>query len=97
MTKIRLLQLTGLTAVLAWFFASALPASAMPAPPPDDAGIPAAPPPAPQPAQPIVVHDHVSLWAYVAVAAVAVAVTLVLVVLVRYLRRRPTALRHAAA
>lgn len=96
MTKIRLLQLTGLSAVLAWFFASGLPASAMPAPPPDDAGIPAAPAP-PEPAQPIVVHDHVSLWAYVAVAAVAVVVTLVLVALVRYLRRRPAALQHAAA
>lgn len=96
MTKIHLLQLTGLSAALAWFFASALPASAMPAPPPDDAGVPAAPTP-PAPVQSIVVHDHVSLWAYVAVAAVAVVVTLVLVALVRYLRRRPAALQHAAA
>ena len=96
MTKIRLLQLTGVSAVLAWYLASALPASAMPAPPPDDAGVPAAPPP-PEPAQPIVVHDHVSLWTYVAVAAVAAVVTLALVALVRYLRRRPAALRHAAA
>jgi hypothetical protein len=88
--KIRMTQLAGLLLLAAWWMTSAQPASARPLPPgdPTTVGLTATgSASAPFPAAPIVVHDHLSVWAYLLVAAIAVAATLVAVLAVRAIRR----------
>jgi hypothetical protein len=60
-------------------------ASAMTLPMPD-AGGPTLPSVAPVASRTLVVHDHVSLWAYLLIAVLAVAATLVVVAVVAVVR-----------
>jgi hypothetical protein len=87
--KIRVTQIAGLLLLAAWWMTSAQPASARPLPPGDPTAIDltaTGSASAPFPAAPIVVHDHLSVWAYLLVAAITVAATLVAVWAVRALR-----------
>jgi negative regulator of sigma E activity len=67
------------------YVASAVSASAMPAPP--DHADPAAGGAATVPSQPVIVHQQASAWTYVLIAAAAVAITLAVVFLIERLRR----------
>jgi hypothetical protein len=94
MTNTRLIQASCPALLLAAYLSAAVPASARPAPPPEDTGT-ATPLPGP-PTYPsfvhdhvdhVVVHDHVSPWAYLLITSLAVLTTLVIVTLVVRLRR----------
>jgi hypothetical protein len=75
-------QIAAVLLLFSWWLASAQPASAMQAPPNDtDASSVPAP-------TTIVVHDHVTLQAYLLVAVIAVVATLAAITLARWTRRR---------
>jgi hypothetical protein len=90
MTKTRLTSLGCLMLLLAWYISSALPASATPDPPPGYYPSPAARLPAGPPAQPTVVHDHISPWSYVLIVGLTIVATLVAVALAARGGARPS-------
>lgn len=85
MRKIRYVQVGAIMAALAWYVASALPASAISRPPdPADNAVGGA---VTAPAQLAVVHAQTPTWTYLLIAAAAVAATLAVVSVIARLRR----------